>query len=420
MRSKTKYKLIDLMKSNKLAVHVLNKIKKMTSKDLSLDIINEVVFEKEDTTKSRINLVLPTLRKSKVFGGINTAVKLFEIVLKATNSDGRIIILNDEMNDEKWEYDISGFSRDNSHYNIYYLAETNHLAVREKDFFVFTSWRTIYTLNGIVEWYKNNYGNRDYKLIYMIQDYEPGFHAWSTEYVLAESTYRNQCDSIIAVFNSKQLYDFFKNKQYCFGIEYYFTPSLNGALKKELLGCNDLPKREKMILIYGRPSEYRNAFEIVRYSLKIWSSKYKKAREWKIVSLGEYFNELKLENNTIVAYGKVSLEEYAQCMLRAFAGISLMISPHPSYPPLEMSTFGVRTITNTFANKDLSGFNNNIISVNNCIPDEIANKLIEICEQYDDSSSNKNTIDFNESYLNDNSLVDVANRVVEQIQGMIG
>lgn len=41
-------------------------------------------------------------------------------------------------------------------------------------------------------------------------------------------------------------------------------------------------------------------------------------------------------------------------MLDTYAGISLMSSPHPSYPPLEMSVFGIKVITNNYSNKDLS------------------------------------------------------------------
>ena len=66
--------------------------------------------------------------------------------------------------------------------------------------------------------------------------------------------------------------------------------------------------------------------------------------------------------------GKLTLQEYAKTLEESYAGISLMASPHPSYPPLEMSVFGVKVITNTFANKDLKDFNSNIVSLNNIVP----------------------------------------------------
>lgn len=88
-------------------------------------------------------------------------------------------------------------------------------------------------------------------------------------------------------------------------------------------------------------------------------------------------------------------------MLTSYAGISLMISPHPSYPPLEMSTFGVRTITNCYENKDLSGFNNNIISLRACNPELIMDTLCTLCDNYDNYTSK---IDVNEEYISNNTM----------------
>ena len=59
-----------------------------------------------------------------------------------------------------------------------------------------------------------------------------------------------------------------------------------------------------------------------------------------------------------------------------------MVSPHPSYPPLEMATFGVKVITNTFSNKDLKDFSPNIISLDTVNPVTISNRLSNICSSY--------------------------------------
>ena len=80
--------------------------------------------------------------------------------------------------------------------------------------------------------------------------------------------------------------------------------------------------------------------------------------------MGSKHRDIKLKNNFILeSYGKLSLKEYADLLLKSKVGISLMCSPHPSYPPLEMSAFGLQTITNAFACKDLLSFNRNIISI---------------------------------------------------------
>jgi hypothetical protein len=85
--------------------------------------------------------------------------------------------------------------------------------------------------------------------------------------------------------------------------------------------------------------------------------------------------------------GKLTIEEYAKTLEQTYAGVSLMVSPHPSYPPLEMAVFGVKVITNTYANKDLSEFSYNITSISEASPFHIANCLEDLCNQYDGKGS---------------------------------
>ena len=75
-----------------------------------------------------------------------------------------------------------------------------------------------------------------------------------------------------------------------------------------------------------------------------------------------------------------------------------MISPHPSYPPLEMAAFGVKVITNNFWNKDLSDWNKNITSVSDVKPDAVGSKLAAFLNEYEETCIiNKN--DINHDYL---------------------
>ena len=105
--------------------------------------------------------------------------------------------------------------------------------------------------------------------------------------------------------------------------------------------------------------------------------------EWSVLSLGEQHPDIDLGNGTkIQSLGKASLEDYARIMAEASIGISLMESPHPSYPPLEMAAFGVRVITNAYANKDLSSLSGNIHSLPICSPDHIAEKLAALAGTY--------------------------------------
>ncbi len=65
-------------------------------------------------------------------------------------------------------------------------------------------------------------------------------------------------------------------------------------------------------------------------------------------------------------------------------GLSLMISPHPSYPPLEMAAFGLQTLTNQFAGKALARDHPNIVDLAELSPDTIAAELQRLAAAFED------------------------------------
>jgi hypothetical protein len=62
-------------------------------------------------------------------------------------------------------------------------------------------------------------------------------------------------------------------------------------------------------------------------------------------------------------------------LCRAAMGISLMLSPHPSYPPLEMAEAGLITLTNSYDGKDLSLRSDNIVSIDVLTPATLAEEI---------------------------------------------
>ena len=373
--------LIQRIKNNSITSGAFVKIRSFLYRKMVEELVPyrvEPIVEENESF--RLNLVLPTFVSSYVYGGITSALKVFQRLSELLGFEQRIIIVGDEKFAEKTSYHLSGFSHNGKDRGIFFLAEDQRISVRKSDIFLFSSWITAYVFYPVHFWQKKTYGTKERKVIYLIQDYEPGFHPWSAVYMLAESTYHEGTDTI-AVFNSKELRTYFENNGYRFCSEWAFSPELNHRLR-ELLLNNQSQERKKRIILYARPATPRNAFQLIYDGLKLWANRYDDAKNWEILALGDKFVDLPLPGNSIRFLGKLSLEEYGEIMLTSYAGISLMISPHPSYPPLEMSTFGVRTITNCFANKDLSSFNRNIISMKKYTPEDIADALETICREY--------------------------------------
>ncbi len=340
-----------------------------------------------ENTAFRLNFMTPSVDVSHVFGGISTAMQLFEALRRELGCEARIISTDADV--------VAKTSTAPADYKIVSASETVNeplqlvafndragktLPVRRKDIFVCTAWWTVYTVQSLLDWQKEKWGDTN-PVIYIVQDYEPGFYPWSSRYMMAESTYRLGYPTY-AVFNSKLLKDYFDQHGYSFAKSWYFEPVLNRKLA-EYLPKEATVKKDKQILVYGRPSIDRNAFALVVETLKLWAAAQPDAKEWKILSAGEAHKDVELGGGCVLhSLGKLSLEEYANTMLATHAGLSLMVSPHPSYPPLEMSTFGAKVVTNCYGNKDLTGFNENMICLADGSPRALAKALVSITSAY--------------------------------------
>lgn len=422
------------LKNNKIAVRIYRKIKKIEPptiappledkdiyyqyKDPAVNYINPI---KSANNKTRINILIPSLRKEHVFGGISTAMKFFS-KYDEQSIEKRIIVTNaptfiEDLEDYKQYEFLKNNIDSNTKLQIVNISEKQfcNLVVRPNDIFIATAWWTAYTIHPIIKWQKTQYKLKDYKkLIYFIQDYEPYFYPWSSTQCRAESTYKFDTPTI-AVFNSKELMDYFHNHNYVFSHKACFNPVLNDKLKKHLMEDEE-QKRKKQIIIYGRPNTSRNAFEIINEALVKAFSTIDDYKDWKIISMGENHVPGYVKDGLLIrSVGKLSLDEYAKTMEESYLGISLMVSPHPSYPPLEMSSFGVKTITNQYENKDLSYFNNNIISVKNCDADSIAKEIEKYVKNYSEISKTCKKV-LNKKYLDSGNQFD---QIIKEINKII-
>lgn len=384
----------NFLKRCPLAVKAYEAVKRAVMEPQSYNIpeigpihARKTVFSNGET---RLNLLVPSVDKKHVFGGIATAINFFEELRKALDCPARIITVDAPINPET-SVAPSGYhiinSWDDSNKKRQLVAFSDRyektIPVAENDVFVATGWWTAYTIREVMHWQKETYGIDLHPLIYLVQDYEPGFYPWSSRYMLADSTYRLDVPTW-AVVNSSLLREFLEKNDYQFEKVWHFEPVLNTNLATALKQAPDVVNKKKQIIVYGRPSTERNAFALVVAALQAWCAQQEDAEEWTVYSAGEQHDDVELGKGVFLkSVGKLTIEEYANVMLETYAGISLMVSPHPSYPPLEMSTFGIKTITNCYGNKDLSSFNDNIISLKSAAPVNIAKHLCEICDAYD-------------------------------------
>lgn len=330
----------------------------------------------------RLTLLLPTAKPEKIYGGISSAVRCAaKLIERAPDVDLRVVITSDPV-DRRSLTALSDLlsrpctlvqpSEDVRGVSVVPLAERSHvpLAVRERDVFLATAWWTADLGFRIID-QRNRIFSTPAKQVYLIQDFECGFYPWSPKHSLAEATYGRPEDTI-ALINSEELANFMM-KRYNFQDSYVLPYALNEKISSLLRPR----KREKILLAYGRPSVERNCFAIVVEAIRLWQAMNPGENAgFRVIFAGEDFDRSlisEIENASVV--GKLSIEDYAALLNRAALGLSLMVSPHPSYPPLEMASAGIQTVTNSHANKDLSRRASNIISVDMITPMAVAEAL---------------------------------------------
>ena len=343
-------------------------------------------------TEPRLNLLLPSLDEKHIFGGIATALSFFK-ALASDDTELRIILtdqshppLLESASWKEWKI-MDGMHKDINGKVIVPMGDrwARSLAVRSNDRFIATGWWTAYTLLRLLDWQASAFAKAKQSFIYLIQDFEPGFYPWSSRYLMALSTYQDP-SPVIRVFNTRLLQEYFATYGLPAAQEYAFDPQLNSTLaaaRQQLINAGASLNKEKILLLYGRPGTPRNGFELACQGIQYWSSQDSQAADWQCVSVGESHAPIPLANGRYInSLGKLDLATYADWLTRSAMGLSLMFSPHPSYPPLEMAAFGVRVITNTYANKNLSALSPLIESLSIVTPESIGTFLMRLSSLY--------------------------------------
>jgi lipopolysaccharide biosynthesis protein len=339
----------------------------------------------------RLNAILPTLKPEKIYGGIATALAVIRQIADRMggNVDLRVLVTSDSVDRTSVEALTSRLGRtfiqanpqdDTAGNTIVGIAEAQHLPIslRPREMYIATAWWTADLGFRLIDQQRKMFAANPL-MAYIIQDFEPGFYNWSNHYAMADATYRRP-DETLAILNSEELAGYMQAR-YDFREQYYVAYELHPVLNNLIT-----PTRpERLILAYGRPSVNRNCFELLCEGLRIWQGRNPRVNSgFEIVFAGEEFDQSRLvglENARTV--GKMTIEEYAEMLNRACAGVSLMISPHPSYPPLEMASAGCMTVTNGYEGKDLTRRSDRFISLGAMTPSALADALDKAINQVD-------------------------------------
>lgn len=322
-----------------------------------------------------LNILLPTLNPTEIFAGVLTAIDI-GVGLAAAGYRVRFIATDLPVSSlpasrafALRRLDVAQLaSGAGDRISLHDGRQSATIAMHRDDVFLATAWWTAHVADGLI----TAHGFTQRRFHYLIQDFEPNFYAWGTEFADAMASYSLPFEPI---FNTTLLRDYFAGQGFGFASPdaLCFRPAIDVARytagrRADISGISGPPRRR--LAVYGRPEVARNMFPAAIEALAAFiRAEALNAEQIELVSVGLRHGPVAMPNGlTLNSLGKLPWEEYPGFLLGVDLGLSLMYSPHPSHPPIEMAASGVRVVTNSFGPKDLGQLSGAILSVAPTVP----------------------------------------------------
>jgi tetratricopeptide (TPR) repeat protein/glycosyltransferase involved in cell wall biosynthesis len=328
-------------------------------------------------TRPSLSILLPGVNKRHATGGPNTAYVLGCLLAREeipVNFVSMDIAPDQDLGPLKQHLlQLTGINVDE--YDVEFLdASDRHkpLSVGYNDILFATAWWTAQPAKSVAKLLRKS------RFYYLIQDYECLFYGSSVLHAVAEQTY--EFDHL-PVINTRLLRDHlvqdragrYADPQFA-ETAIVFEPAVDRS--------HFYPEARKAgssrrLLFYTRPTvAERNLFGLGLMALRaaVEAGLFGDVG-WEFIGMGEFqsFDPIPLGRGySLTAAPWLDFDGYAAQMRSADILLSLMFSPHPSYPPLEMAACGGIAVTTVFGSKTadrLRELSPNIIGVTPSLED---------------------------------------------------
>lgn len=307
---------------------------------------------KLDGSDPCVNLVLNSFTSEQTFAGVSTALRTATRAAARLGRRLRVIMLRDPAEPAgRAEQGIRSLIDAGGAGDVLALglqistpAAPLKNGFHSEDLWIATYWTTAVTIQQAV---RDGFTRPD-RVLYLVQDWEPGFLPWGAQHVLARNTYTAGFRLVV---NSSPLGQFLEQQA---GIHLphraIFAPAvvvdpLHRAARRWTPGDPDRPR----VLFYARPSKPRNLYSLGVDALGVWASQLPSGVRPIVTLAGEDVAPMTIGDRIdVVRAGKTDLSDYYDLLARTDLGLALMYSPHPSHLALELPMAGIPTVTNEF------------------------------------------------------------------------
>jgi hypothetical protein len=306
----------------------------------------------------RLNLLLPTIDLSYVFGGyiakLNLARRLADRGFRV-----RIVLVDwCDFRPAEWSRRLASFEGLAGLFDRVEIASAadrrKALPVSRDDAFVATTWWTAHLAHAAAR----ELGRE--RFVYLIQEYEPFTFAMGAFAAAAAQSYGFPHD---AVFSTELLRRWFRERRlgvYEKGEEAGDRRSVsfeNAITAVGPVAAGELANRSpRRLLFYARPEGHaaRNMFELGILALERAVERGAFLGAWELDGIGTVGRGGRVDlgaGASLRLLPRLSQDAYREVLRAHDVGLSLMYTPHPSLVPLEMASAGMLVVTNTFENK---------------------------------------------------------------------
>lgn len=309
--------------------------------------LGDLVF---DGAGPSVVLVLNGFSPSNVFAGVRTTVLAAAELARQTRLGLRVIVIEPTGGSRADGLAaLRAILTDAGHGD---LGEALSLSIPEDrddhghhpgDVWLATFWTTAWGIQQLVR--RGRVSPR--RVVYLVQDWEPGFYPWGDLYARARQTYDAGFRLVV---NSLPLATYVGDQ---LGRPVSPAAAFAPAVDTAPLGAaadawTPDPDGRLRVLFYARPSKPRNMFNLGLQALRRWGDAWEGPTP--VVYLaGEASGSVDLGDGVeVVELGKTSYDDYYALLSRTDVGLALMNSPHPGHLALELPMVGIPTVTNAF------------------------------------------------------------------------
>ena len=304
----------------------------------------------------RINLVTDSINGGSLFGGVGTAIVLSALLAESRNASLRIITRTEKARESNFQHVLVNNGIEWSQNVTFAFSDLGNLQaeidVGEGDLFLTTSWWTTWAV-------AQSLGTR--RIVYLLQEDERMFYPYGDDYLRCNQILRNE--ELLVVVNTQMLFDSLVSEgfHHLKRTATWFEPAFYAGT---FYPAEKPAGSKRSFLFYARPNNLRNLYflglEVINEAVyrRILDPNY-----WKIYFVGKDLSHLVLgsEVNPILQEN-LTWSEYGELVRTIDLGLTLMYTPHPSYPPLDLAASGSVVVTNKFRGKqNLDKYSRNIL-----------------------------------------------------------